>query len=198
MSAEPTLSSALEPSGSSPGRALGAWIQRVRSAQALSVRALAARAGVSPSFVSQIENDVVSPSIASMERISSALGVTLGQYFAEAAGDAAHVIVRPADRVAIPHSWRGTRMESLAPRGGTHLQPLVIRLEAGGRSAERPHLGAVEEFVFVLSGRPTLAVGGKDYELRPSDAVTLPARELRRWENRTDSAAKILSLQYSR
>ena len=106
MSAEPVLSRAPESdSGSLSGGALGAWIRRSRSAQSLSVRALAARTGFSASFISQVENGVVSPSIASMEKICHVLGATLSECFAEACRGAAHAIVRPPERVQLPTSW---------------------------------------------------------------------------------------------
>jgi transcriptional regulator with XRE-family HTH domain len=199
MSAEPLLNRAPEPdSGSVSGRALGAWIRRSRSAQSLSLRALAARTGFSPSFISQVENGVVSPSIASMEKIGHALGATLIECFAEACRGAAHVIVRPAERVQVSTSWLRAQVETLAPRTGARLEPLVVTLDPGGRSAERPYAHTMEEFAFVLAGRPTLTVGSEEHELRPSDAVTIEARELRCWENRTAAPVKILSLYYAK
>jgi transcriptional regulator with XRE-family HTH domain len=57
---------------------LGELLRQLRTERSLSVRTLATRAGFSPSFVSQIELNQASPSIASLERLAAALRVTSG------------------------------------------------------------------------------------------------------------------------
>jgi transcriptional regulator with XRE-family HTH domain len=61
---------------------VGEQVRRLRTAQSLSVRTLAAWAGFSPSFISQVENGQVSSAIASLERIATVLVVTLAGFFA--------------------------------------------------------------------------------------------------------------------
>ena len=60
-------------------------MRRLREQRGLSLRALAAATDFAPSFISQLEHGTVSPSIASMERIVGALGVSLGEFFASLA-----------------------------------------------------------------------------------------------------------------
>ena len=60
---------------------VGERVRSLRTALNMSVRSLASRAGFSPSFISQVENGLVSPSIASLERIASILDVTLAGFF---------------------------------------------------------------------------------------------------------------------
>ena len=60
---------------------VGDHLRDVRTRQGFSVRALAARAGCSPSFISQVEHGQASPSISSLERLVQALGMTLGDFF---------------------------------------------------------------------------------------------------------------------
>ena len=50
---------------------VGAHVRRLRTDRGLSLRALAAETGFSPSFMSQVENGQVSPSISSMEKIAN-------------------------------------------------------------------------------------------------------------------------------
>ena len=66
---------------------VGERVRSLRTALNLSVRTLASKASFSPSFISQVENGLVSPSIASLERIASVLEVTLAGFF------------------TIPHPW---------------------------------------------------------------------------------------------
>jgi transcriptional regulator with XRE-family HTH domain len=177
--------------------ALGAWVRRTRNAQAMAVRALATRTHLSTSFISQVENGVVSPSIASMEKICHALGATLADCFAAASGAEQGFIVRRAERAEVASSWTQARVETLAPAAGSRLEPLLITLDPGGRSAHDPCPHAIEEFFFILMGHPTLVLGAEEHQLDPSDAVTIRARDRRRWENRTSSVVKVLCVSAS-
>jgi transcriptional regulator with XRE-family HTH domain len=56
---------------------VGERIRQLRLGLGLSVRALAAETGFSPSLISQVEHSHVMPSIGSLERIAMALGVSL-------------------------------------------------------------------------------------------------------------------------
>jgi transcriptional regulator with XRE-family HTH domain len=56
-------------------QAVGEQVRLLRTQRGMSLRSLAAQTDFSPSFISQLENGQVSPSISSMERIAAALGV---------------------------------------------------------------------------------------------------------------------------
>src|SRR5262245_37540343 len=109
-------------------QAVGAWVRRRRLDAGLSLRTLARRTGFSPSFISQVENGLVSPSIASMERIADALGVTLGEFFAAAAGGAPVQIVRPPERLRLNSLWSQATIEALSPMSNRRFEPLLITL----------------------------------------------------------------------
>lgn len=158
----------------------------------MTLRALAARSDFSPSFMSQVENGMVSPSIASMEKIANALGVGLGEFFAAAAQGQGGLIVRVTDRLQIPSLWSQGRIEALAPMTGRRLEPVLISLEPRGRSGKHPYAHDTEEFAFVLAGRPTLTLGPEEHVLRAGDAVTIRAQELRRWENKGKRVVRVL------
>jgi transcriptional regulator with XRE-family HTH domain len=172
--------------------AIGAWVRRLRTEQRMSLRTLASRTDFSPSFISQVENGVVSPSIASMEKIAKVLGVTLGEFFAASAQGAQGLIVRVAERPRISSLWSQARIESLAPTAGRRQEPVLITLDPGGRSGKHPYSHDTEEFAYVLEGVVTLTLGPEDHVLHAGDAVTIRARELRRWQNRSTSVARVL------
>ncbi|HXB56005.1 MAG TPA: cupin domain-containing protein [Vicinamibacteria bacterium] len=172
--------------------AVGAWVRRLRTEQRMSLRTLATRTQFSPSFISQVENGVVSPSIASMEKIANALGVTLGEFFVAAREGEAGLIVRAADRLQMSSLWSLGRIEALGPMTGRRLEPVLITLDPGGRSGKHPYAHTSEEFAFVLEGEPTLTLGPEEHVLAPGDAVTIRAQELRRWENKSSTVVRIL------
>jgi XRE family transcriptional regulator, regulator of sulfur utilization len=174
-------------------QAVGLHIRELRTAAGLSLRSLAERTDFSPSFISQVENGQVSPSIASMERIATALGVTLGEFFAAAARGASGTVVRAADRTVLSSSWSAASVAALSPMSGhRHLEPVLITLEPGGRSGKHPTPHAAEEFAFVLEGEVTLTLGPERHQLSAGDAVTILPQELRLWENGGSRSARVL------
>lgn len=174
---------------------VGERVRRLRLAAGISLRTLAAQTDFSPSFISQVENGLVSPSIASMERIAGALGVTLAEFFFAAAEGDAVLIVRANQRTQAASLWSHAQMEPLSPLTETRkLEPVLITLEPGGRSSKHPVAAAREEFAYVLEGELILTLGPEEHRMEPGDAVTIRPQELRRWENRGTTAARFLEV----
>jgi transcriptional regulator with XRE-family HTH domain len=172
---------------------IGDHIRRLRLKRHVSVRAFAAQTGFSPSFISQLENGQVSPSLGSLQKISDALGVTLGEFFAAAGSDEEALIVRPSGRRRLDSTWTDAKLEALGPMAQSRrLEPVLAIFGPGGKSGKHLHSHSHEEFAFVVKGRVTLAFGDEENELGPGDAVTLPAQSPHRWENRGPEAVEIL------
>jgi transcriptional regulator with XRE-family HTH domain len=172
---------------------IGEHIRRLRSERRLSVRAFAAETGFSASFISQLENGQVAPSLGSLHRIAEALGVTLGGFFAAAETDDEALIVQPSHRRRLDSTWTDAHIEALGPMRPSHkLEAMIAVFGPGGKSGNHPHAQAREEFAFILRGQMTLTLADEENTMNPGDAVTLPARAPRLWENRTREVAEIL------
>lgn len=172
---------------------VGAHIRELRLAAHMSLRSLAARTEFSPSFISQVENGLVSPSINSMQKIADALGVTLGEFFAAASDGRGGTIVRVADRQTLSSSWSHAVVEGLAPVDSHHpLEAILITLEPGGRSGKHPYPRPCDEFALVLEGEVTLTLGPDSQVMEAGDAVVILPRELRLWVNDGPSRARIV------
>jgi transcriptional regulator with XRE-family HTH domain len=172
-------------------KVIGLHVRQLRQRAGLSARALGARTAFSASFISQLENGLVSPSIGSMQKIASALGVTLGEFFTQAGEGASGVIVRAKDRVRFASQWSNADLESAG--AGRRLEVVVIHLEKGGRTGKHPygHDGA-EDYAYVLRGPVKLMLGPETQVLRTGDAVCFLPGELRLWENAGRAAARLL------
>jgi quercetin dioxygenase-like cupin family protein len=159
----------------------------------MSLRTLAKKADFSPSFMSQVENGQVSPSIASMERIATVLGVSLGQFFAAAAGGEEGLIIRSDARPALSSGWSKAEIEALSlPRPTARLEAMLITLRPGGRSGKHPSGHSREELGFVLQGEVILSLGPEEHRLRRGDAATILPGELRLWRNQGRTLARII------
>jgi quercetin dioxygenase-like cupin family protein len=120
-----------------------------------------------------------------MERISSALGVTLATFFfAVDNGNGGGGVTRAKDRRRMASSWSRAEIEGLSSRSvGQRLEPLMITLQPGGRSGPSPVPHPTEEFALVLKGRPVLQLDSDEFRLNRGDAVTLLPRQRRLWTN---------------
>jgi quercetin dioxygenase-like cupin family protein/DNA-binding XRE family transcriptional regulator len=174
-------------------RLVGEQVRKLRVRRHVSLRSFAVQTGFSPSFISQMENGQVSPSLGSLQKIADALGVTLGEFFASATAGDDSLIVRPPDRKRLDSTWTDAHLEALGSMSpGSKLEPVLAIFGPGGQSGKHAHSHSHEEFAYVVKGRATLTLGDEQSELVPGDAVTLPAHAPRRWENRGTETVEIL------
>lgn len=144
---------------------LGARLRELRVRRELSVRTLAKRAGFSPSFISQMEADAVSPSLASLERIASELGVTLGQLFTSLES-APRTVVRRMERPSYESVWSRSIVEVLADAvPGRKMSAVQVTVAPGGASGRRPAPSPHDTFALVLSGGLVLTTEEGNVEL---------------------------------
>jgi transcriptional regulator with XRE-family HTH domain len=154
---------------------LGTRIRSLRQARHLTLRDVAQRAGVTESFLSQVERDVASPSIATVHRIARALDLSIAQLFAEDT-DTGRVVRREARR-RIAYQGLKSVDEFLTSNNAGRLQVILSTIEPGGGTGAEPYThDSDEEVAVVLAGVLDLWVADEHYVLREGDAITLPSR----------------------
>lgn len=168
---------------------LGERLRQLRAARRLSGAALARRAGLSPSLVSQVERDLTSPSLEALRRLAQALEVPMGALFdlpdspASFGGNGyvppsisrgVHVVRRDERKsLRLPRSRRV--YELLTPDLQGRLQFVWVELEPGESGPAEGFRHAGEESILLLSGRMIYHVAGQQYELFPGDCITFDA-----------------------
>jgi len=171
---------------------LGDALRFLREQRGISLRALAERTNVSPSFLSQIENGQCSPSISSMEKIANALGVTLGQFFL-AANQQVVKIVRASDRSHIALDWSRAEIASLGSLpDGSKFRASMITIQPGGLTGKHATPSISDEFSIVFEGAAILKLQDNEQTLSRGDSVTIVAGTNRQWRNESDSLTEIL------
>ena len=180
--------------------ALGTKIRQFRTERSMRAKELAEAAGVSPSLISQIENDVTTPSIDVLRRIAAALHVAVGDFFN--AGDESV----PNSRVAVNRSpvvranarkklilpTSNWVYELLTPDLRGHLE--VLWLEIGpGSGQEECSIHEGEETNVVIKGRVHIWVEDEEYVLEQGDAITLESSRPHRIANLDDETAIVIS-----
>ena len=170
---------------------IGPELKRLRENAGLSLRTFAEQAGFSAGFISQLENGIVSPSIASLEKIASTLGVTLADLFAPVSVQPA--VVRADARPSFRSSWSKATIDALMPLNASRtLQALMVTLDPGGASGKRPAAADGDQFAIVWEGRVALTHASEDIQLSRGDSVSIRAGVPHRWFNSWRTSAKIL------
>ena len=147
------------------------------------MRTLAARTGFSPSFISQMEAEAVSPSIASLGKVAEELGVSLGQFFSSLES-APREVVRREERPEYESGWSKSTVSLLADATpGRKLVAVEIRVEPGGSSGKHAAFGMQEAFVLVTSGELVVGLEGREVELFEGDAVYVSEGTEFSWKN---------------
>ncbi len=162
---------------------LGDRLRRLRQARSLTIRDVAQAAGLTESFISQLERSHVNPSVASLQRITQVLGTPLGRLFDEVASPNGRV-VRRSQRARLTYPGMRATDYLLSPGLNGRLEVIWAEASPEGGSGEEPysHEGD-EECVVVIRGRMEIWVGDERYVLSPGDAITFSSRLPHRWKN---------------
>lgn len=170
---------------------LGDRIRAFRRLRRMSLRAAATRAGVSPSFLSQLERGHTSGSIGSLRRIAQALGISIADLFHDDRPVAPRVL-RRADRPWLD-SEPGSRKYLITQRPLEHLEAYIGELEPGSSTGENPYThGDSQEVFLVIRGAVTLRLGDSTHVLDTGDSIEYRSSVAHRVENHTDATAEVL------
>jgi len=171
---------------------LGARLRTLRLEHSLSVRTLAARTGFSPSFISQVEADLVSPSLMSLEKIAAELGVTLAQLFSSLE-DVPRTVIRVDQRTTYTSAWsHGTIAVLTDSAVGRKLSGIIVTFDPGGMSGMHGMPLHDDTFVLLLSGTLTVALDDEPYVLSAGDTLYLQEGMRCQWTNTSPQQAAVL------
>jgi len=152
---------------------IGAQLRAVRLASRRSMAEVAVQSGLTKGFLSKLERDLTSVSVASLIRLCAALGISVGSLFQAAKGE----LVRRGEYPAINFGGHGIREYLLTPAGEKRVQALLSDIEPGGGSGNEPYsLPTDVEFAFVLTGQLRVVVAGDAITLDAGDAFTFGSR----------------------
>ena len=167
---------------------LGKKIKRMRNQKGLTQSELADRCELTKGYISQLENDLNSPSIATLTDILSALGSNLSEFFQE---EPEEKVVFSKDEF-IEKDSDGVLWNWLIPNAQKNMmEPVLVELaEDASTSFDVPHEG--EEFGYVLEGKITIILGNKHYPCKKNEAFYYVANTPHTIINKGKSKAKFL------
>ena len=169
---------------------IGRKLKRLRLKLGLTQEELAARTELTKGFISQLENDITSPSIATLMDILEALGTDISAFFNDRSD--ARVVFTADDTFEKEDAEAGTLIRWLVPNAQKNaLEPILVTIRPGGKTEELdPHEG--EEFGLVLSGAVTLVDGDAKHRVRKGDSFYLRPQGVHYLINQGKTPAKVL------
>ena len=148
---------------------IGGKIKRLRVRLGLTQEELAARTELTKGFISQLERDITSPSIATLMDLLEALGTNVSEFFSDREDDgvmtyaADDMFIKADEEAGVTIRWLVTNAQRNA------LAPILVTVAPGASTEpDDPHEG--EEFGYVLSGVITLVSGEQKRKVRRGDA----------------------------
>ena len=171
---------------------LGQKIQELRQKHNLTLRQLSKKSGCSLGFLSQVERNLVSPTIASLKKIADALDVNLIHFFDEPV-NSQRIIVKKEDRNKLVNPKSKVTYELLRPQfSETDLEALIMKLEPGAFSGNDYHTHEGEEFALVLKGQLEIHVGDDIFILQPGDSALYKSNIPHKWKNPSEEPAEVI------
>jgi transcriptional regulator with XRE-family HTH domain len=153
-------------------KTIAANIRRLRERQGLTLSKTAELAGLTKSTLSKIETGLISPPISTVLRIGDALGIALAEFFSESHERPNYILTRrgKGDRITRDGSRFGYAYEALALKmSGKKAEPFVLTIKPSDPPGTFQHGG--DEFIFVLSGKLEITLGGEEMVLDPGDSL---------------------------
>ena len=170
---------------------VGVRLRELRGVRRLTLRDVAERAGLSESFLSQVERGRASASIASLRRIADALGIGISDLF-QPVELARPRVLRRDDRPALAFGILGRKL-MLTPKPLHELEVFVGELEPGGSTGEEQYAhGNSEELFVVLRGSVRLELGDELHELDEGDSIDYRSSTPHRISNAGDELAEVM------
>jgi len=169
--------------------AIGSRIRAARQAQRMTIEQVADSTGLTKGFLSRVERDLTSPSVASLVTLCQVLSISIGDLFLV---PETHLTrLEEAPRISL--GGQGINERLLTARSERRLQMIRAVIEPYGRGEDELYSVDCEvETLHVVEGCLILIFPNDRYELSAGDTVTFPGREPHTWLNPDGRRAVVL------
>lgn len=177
---------------------IGAKIKELRRDKKLTLQAVATETGFSTALISQIENNNISPPIATLSRLADYFGVKIGIFFSENEEECRYDLVRSNERSVIPRvvaqdgTNHGYFYESLSRRKyNKKMEPFILTLNEKVMDTNTySHDG--EEFLFIIKGSAEILLDDQRIDLYEGDGIYFDAKLKHRLLSKDGEEVKVM------
>ncbi len=169
---------------------IGKKIRALRLGNSLTQEELANRLELTKGYISQLENDLTSPSMQTLFSILEVLGTDVHEFFSKE--EEQTVVYKKEDFYEKENEALKHMISWIVPNALKYeMEPIIIDLAPGGQSEiDDPHPG--EEFGYVLEGQVILIINKKRYIIRKGETFYYLANKEHYLMNSSHQNAKVL------
>ena len=169
---------------------IGSKIKNLRLQNGLTQEELGDRCELSKGFISLLESDKTSPSMATLEDILNALGTDFAHFFKEESSE--RVVYGKADFSVKQDLDLKNEICWLIPNAQKNeMEPILVTIQPGGSTyPDNPHEG--EEFGYVLEGTITIVIDKEKHQAKKGESFYLACDKPHYLENNTAHQAKAI------
>ena len=169
---------------------LGERLRAIRQLRRKTLKDVAGAAGISESFLSQLERGRTNATIATLQRLATALGIEVSDLFST--GSSRPRVIRRDAREFVAWGSQG-RKALLTPKPFHSLEVVVARFEPGGSTGDEPYThGDSEELLIVVEGSVHVQLGTEIHDVTAGDSVHYQSSTPHRVSNPYDETAEVL------
>ncbi|MBI5417428.1 helix-turn-helix transcriptional regulator [Candidatus Poribacteria bacterium] len=150
---------------------LGEKIKNIRLGKRITLDAVAKQTNLTPSFLSQIERNIASPSVDSLRKIASALGTKIITFFEENKTNGL-VLLKKRNKKNVPEDFRTYTIRLINDIFNINLHPFFILLSYDNCEKDLPSHND-EEFGMVIKGQVLLSMDGASHIMDEGDCIYL-------------------------
>lgn len=169
---------------------IGEKIKGLRIQNSLTQEELADRCELTKGFISQVERDLTSPSIATLMDILEGLGSNVRDFFNETEDE--QIVFSKEDGFVTENEELKYTLKWVVPNAQKNImEPILMEIEAEGRTKEDPpHEG--EEFGYVIKGSIFIYLDGKKNKVRKGESFYYKANSNHYMSNEGKTKAIII------
>jgi transcriptional regulator with XRE-family HTH domain len=151
---------------------IGTLIRRCRKERKLTLKVVAEKASISEGFLSQVENDVNSPSVDTLIRICNAIGVSAGDLISQVSKQEKIILIKKSewDDFDLSHTGFVTR-RFFPPENRTVIDSSILVIEPGKSIPVRKNIKNGQEVLCVLKGSVELMLSNETLVLVEGDST---------------------------
>jgi transcriptional regulator with XRE-family HTH domain len=179
----------LHPTPSTNALLIGPKLRSTRLSQGLTIAQIAEATGLTKGFISRIERDETSPSVATLVTICQVLSLPVGSLFEPVENE----VIALEDAPFINMGGINAVERLLTPRNESRVQMLRSVLQPGASGGDDFYTINCEiEVLHILVGHFLLRFPRGDIELETGDSVTLAGKEPHSWSNLSDGVTEVI------
>ncbi len=157
---------------------VGEKIRSIRKSKNLTIVELSEQINVTSGYISQIERDLISPSLSVLKRLADALEIPLAALFLED-DDKSVITIAESERTKVKFGNINVELEFITPilnkgEKNNQIEAFLYRLNPKSWLSEDVIINESQECIYVLSGEIQCHIGDKIFTLSKGDSICVP------------------------